>query len=167
MHPETPCGRLATRLRLSERATREFFGGLNADDWDQTVYREDSQWSVRAILAHFVSAERAMRELLQDILAGKPGAPPDFNIDEFNRTEVEILELQDPQTLLNDFTEARAATVEITERMNTDDMQRRGCHPWLGYASVSNIIKLIYLHNQIHERDIRRALRTRHPNPVA
>ncbi len=167
MNAKNATRHLASRLQKSGDATRAFFGGLRPQDWQHTVYREGSQWPVRAMLAHFVSAEYAMQELLQDILSSNPGAPEDFDIDAFNESEVKRLGSRDPQELLLDFKAARAATVALMEGMSATDLQRRGHHPWLGYAPLSKIIKLIYRHNQIHERDIRRALRARAANPIA
>jgi hypothetical protein len=39
-----------------------------------------------------------------------------------------------------------------------DDLAKQGRHPFLGTASLSDMIKLMYMHNQIHIRDIRRML---------
>ena len=165
MNPNTSSGHLADRLRRSGRATRDFFGGLRPRDWQHTVYREGSQWSVRDILAHLVSAEHAMQELLRDIRSGKPTATSDFNIDEFNEGEVERLGQRGAQILLLDFNTARAATVAQAETMSAADLQLHGHHPWFGNVPISKIIKIIYQHNQIHERDVRRALRSRYdPN---
>ncbi|HJO33766.1 MAG TPA: DinB family protein [Anaerolineales bacterium] len=167
MNAKNATRHLASRLQKSGDATRAFFGGLRPQDWQHTVYRGGSQWPVRAVLAHFVSAESAMQELLQDILCSNPGAPADFDIDAFNESEVKRLGRRDPQELLLDFKAARAATVALVEGMSAPDLQRRGRHPWLGNAPLSKIIKLIYRHNQIHERDTRRALRARAANPIA
>ncbi len=167
MNAKNAARHLASRLQKSGDATRAFFGGLRPLDWQYTVYRGGSQWPVRAVFAHFVSAESAMQELMQDILSGKPGAPADFDIDAFNESELKRLGSRDPQELLLDFKAARAATVALVEGMSASDLQRRGRHPWLGNVLLSKIIKLIYRHNQIHERDTRRALRARAANPIA
>ncbi len=159
MNAKNATNQLAFRLQKSGDTTRAFFGGLRRQDWQHTVYREGSQWPVRAVLAHFVSAESAVHELLHHILSGEPGVPVDFDIDAFNESEVKRLGSRDPQELLLDFKAARAATVALVEGMSATDLQRRGRHPWLGNAPLSKIIKLIYQHNQIHERDARRALR--------
>ncbi len=166
MNAKNAARHLASRLQKSGDATRAFFGGLRPLDWQYTVYRGGSQWPVPAVFAHSLSAEPAMHELMQDILSGKPGAPADFDIDAFNESELKRLGSRDPQELLLDFKAARAATVALVEGMIASDLQRRGRHPWLGNVLLSKIIKLIYRHNQIHERDTRRALRARTGNRI-
>ena len=139
---------------------------LRQEHWHHTVYRNHGRWSVIALLAHFVSAEIGSQQLLHEILFGKPGAALNFDIDAFNESEVTHLISRDHHELTLDFKTARALTVTLVENMIAADLKRCGRHPWLGNASLTRIIKLIYRHNQIHERDIRRALQNHEPSPA-
>ena len=38
------------------------------------------------------------------------------------------------------------------------DLERNGRHPFLGLTTLREMIKMVYLHDQIHLRDIKRVL---------
>ena len=50
---------LAEKLRSEGERFVSIFSGLNDDRWSQEVYTEGTTWTIRNILAHFVTSERA------------------------------------------------------------------------------------------------------------
>ena len=46
----------------------------------------------------------------------------------------------------------------VVAHMTPEDLPKVGRHPFLGAAPLEDIIKLLYRHNQIHQRDVRRLL---------
>ncbi len=157
--------RIELRLVSEGRRVLAYFDSLTDQEWDQQIYTTGSEWRTRHVLAHFVSAERAFSILLQDILAGGDGAPMDFDIDEFNETEVSGYDDGELSLLMEDFSRAREQTVALSRLMKCEDLDLRGRHPWFGQASIRDILKLIYRHNMIHLRDLRRAIRSGTPVP--
>ena len=153
--------------RLAEEGakTAAFFDGLADSRWGQQVYTTGPLWRVRELLAHFVSAERTFVFYGRDILAGGSGAPDDFVIDEFNATQVAGLKEATTADLIRQFEAARAEIVEIVQGMADADFDRVGRHPWFGRVPLENMLKLIYRHNMIHQRDIAKALETGRPVP--
>jgi uncharacterized protein (TIGR03083 family) len=151
------------RLNDEGQKTAAFFRGLSAEDFAQQVYTTGPNWLVRDILAHFVSAEQTFVFYGRQILAGGEGAPEDFVIDEYNATQVGALRDADPAGLIEQFEAARAETVGMMEDMAEADFDRVGRHPWFGKVPLENMGKLIYRHNMLHERDVRKALETRQP----
>lgn len=149
---------LADRLYEDGQKTRQFFDSLSSDQWQTSVYSEGSQWTIRQVLAHFVSSEISFTRLIESILAGGPGAPEDFNIDEYN--ERKVLQLQSASTseLLLQYQQARQRNVELVSGLSQIDLTIEGRHPFLGVVPLTDMIKLIYRHNQIHLRDIRKRL---------
>jgi hypothetical protein len=154
--PDLPL-RLAERLELEGQKSAAFFRSLTSSQFNLSVYADGSCWSSRQILAHFVSAEQAFTDLIFDVLRGGSGAPLDFNIDEFNEREVKDLDL-DPPVLVDNFVALRKESTALVAGMQPADLARTGRHPFLGEATLEEIIKLLYRHNQIHQRDIRRTL---------
>jgi hypothetical protein len=152
---ETP-ERLALRLETEAEKTTAFFCCLKPEMWEKVVHAEDNGWNARQVLAHFVSSEAAFGKLIDDILQGGKGAPEDMVIDRFNQMEVAGLIETPIEELLATFTDSRARTVKRVKEMQESDLERIGRHPFLGMASLEEIIKLIYRHNQIHLREIRR-----------
>ena len=132
---------------------------------DQQVYQTGSLWSVHDILAHFVSAEESFGILIENIAAGGDGAPRSLDIDEFNEDEVPGLAVNSSDYLLARFEQARLHTVASVEVLENGDLERVGYHPWFGEVELRKMLKLIYRHNMIHLRDIRRALQQKAPVP--
>jgi hypothetical protein len=149
---------LAERLRNEGEKTQEFFRVLTPAQWEQTVYTDGSIWSVRTIFSHFVATEASITRLIESILAGGPGSPEDFNLNAYNERKVNQLKETSPEELLQRFRELRIVSANLVAQMSQADLAKRGRHPHLGLTTLEEIIKLLYLHLQIHQRDIRRAL---------
>ena len=110
------------------------------------------------ILAHFVVTEASIARLVKYILQGNPGVPEDFDIDQYNEREVNCFSKLPVDMVLQRFMERRGETIELVSQMSDDDLEKRGRHPWFGITTVEEMIKLMYRHNQIHQRDIRKVL---------
>ena len=155
------------RLQEEGLKTAAYFRTLNECDLAQVVYSSGPQWRARDILAHFVSAEQTLLKFGRQMLAGGGGAPDDFVIDEFNAIEVAGLREAAPGALVTQFESARSATADMVAGMADADFDRIGRHPWFGQAPMEQMLKLVYRHNMLHERDVRRALEAGRPNPPA
>jgi DinB superfamily len=153
------------RLQEEGRKTADYFGGLTQADLEQVVYTTGLRWRARDVLAHFVSAEQTLLPYAQQVLAGGRGAPDDFVIDEFNAIEVAGLRDVGTRLLVQKFENARAATAGMVAGMADADFDRIGRHPWFGRVPLEQMLKLVYRHNLLHERDVRRALETGQPVP--
>ncbi len=153
------------RLQEEGRKSAAYFRALSAEQLAQVVYTTGPQWRAADILAHFVSAEQTLLLYGQQVLAGGSGAPDDFVIDEFNAIEVAGLRGQPAESLVTQFEQARAATVSLVVGMAEGDFDRIGRHPWFGRVPLEQMLKLVYRHNMLHERDVRRALETGQPVP--
>jgi uncharacterized protein (TIGR03083 family) len=149
---------ILARLEEKGMETAAFFRSLDGAGWQAAVYSEGARWAVRDVLAHFVSAERAFLVIFQEVMRGGEGAPEGFDIDRFNQFEVANLASVPPDELVAQFEQARAATVDFVRGLADSDLDREGRHPFFGVDRLEKFLKLIYRHNMIHERDIRRAL---------
>ncbi len=148
---------LVERLRSEGERVKEFFN-LPPDQWNQTIYTDGAAWNVRQVLAHFVASETGMAHLITNILAGGPGSPEDLNIDQYNERSVSKLASLSPADLLDQFGRRRLKTIELVSKMEEADLEKTGRHPFLGITSLREIVKLIYRHQQIHIREMRRIL---------
>ncbi len=150
---------LAKRLLSEGEKSIQFFLGLDREQWERKIYTEGSQWSVRQILAHFVTAEDSLRRLVEDIARGGDGVPEDFDLDSYNERKVAGMEDVQIENMIEQFQQNRERTAELVNGLEQKDLSRMGRHPFLGVAQVVDIIKLIYRHNQIHQREIRKLLK--------
>jgi len=156
---------LQQRLALEGGKIADFFESLAAEDFDSRVYTSGSQWAVRHILAHFVSAERAYLHYMRDVVNGGAGVPRDFDIDAFNEVQVRALSSLPNDDLVKALSLARSETVAFVEGLSSPDLDRRGYHPWFGDTDLGFMLKLTYRHPMLHLRDIRQAIQTGAPLP--
>jgi Uma2 family endonuclease len=152
------CNKLVDKLSSSGQRTLEIFQSIEGDDWYQQVYSDGANWSVYHILAHFVASEASIVRLIKIILKGNEGVPEGFDIDAFNEREVNCFSKLPNDLILQRFAERRDETIQLLLELNDSDLAIEGRHPWLGVAPVEEMIKLLYRHNQIHQRDIRKVL---------
>ena len=52
----------------------------------------------------------------------------------------------------------RADSVKWVSRLSAEDLEIEGRHPYLGQVPLVEMLKMLYLHNQIHFRDFRKLL---------
>ena len=155
---ETPRS-LAEKLSSEGERLAQFFSAMTEEQWRTEVYTEGSVWTIRNILAHLMTAERAFVKLFESIRQGGTGTSEDFSIDRYNaRQQEKTRELAPPQ-LLEAYRAIRAEMVAWVSKLEQADLEKSGRHPYLGQTTLLEMIKMIYLHNQIHYRDMRRALR--------
>jgi hypothetical protein len=155
---ETP-ERLAERLASESQKTLDFFRALSPEQWDCVLYTQGPVWTAHHLLAHFVSVEQALKLLIEDVYAGGAGAAEGFDIDGFNEAEVAELVRRTPEELLQEFELNRRACTKLVRKMQAADLEKSGRHPFLGWVALEDIIKMLYRHDQIHLRDLRRLLK--------
>ncbi len=151
---------LRKRLSAEGDKTIAFFESLSEVDWNHKVYRAGSGWRIREILAHFISAERAYQRYLREVLTGGSGAPNDFDINEFNETDVAAMNDINPDQLLESYKSTREYTLQLTSSLKESDLHKKANHPWFEEKEVGWYLKLIYRHNMMHLQDVRKSLRT-------
>ncbi len=155
--PETPAF-LAERLITEGDKTVAFFASLTAEQWKSEVYTESEVWAVRNLLAHFVTAEQGFLSLFARVREGGPGVPADFDLDRYNASQQKkTLELS-PAELLEQFKAVRAEMVAFVVSLSAADLEKTGRHPFLGDTTLAEMIKMVYRHNQIHYRDLRKVI---------
>lgn len=146
------------RLASEGLKTLEFFRGLTPEEWAEPIYTGENVWTTADILRHLLNAEQAFHHLLKDILQGGSGAPEQMDLDAFNEQQLEGARRQPVEDILRAFSEARVATLAVVRAMSAADLDRVGRHPFLGVTTLDKMVQLIYRHNMLHQRDIRRVL---------
>ena len=150
---------LADKLRSEGEKFYAIFAGLTDDQWQTEVYTEDQTWTIRNVLAHFVTSERGLVKLFERIRSGGEGAADDFSIDRYNAAQQEKTKDLPPQELLEQYKEVRADSVAWTLSLQESDLDIEGRHPFLEKTTLREMIKMLYLHNIIHYRDMKKVLK--------
>jgi len=156
--PVTNPAKLAKRLEKEGTKVLEFFNALLDEQWLTEVYTEGQVWTIRHVLAHFVTSERGLLKLFKSIREGGPGVPEDFSIDYYNARQQEKTGDLTPQELLTQYADVRADTVRWVSHLSEEDLTIEGRHPFLGQVQLVEMLKMLYLHNQIHFRDLRKVV---------
>jgi len=151
---------LADSLESEGLKTLEFFRALAPEQWHHQVYSDGPAWKAHDLLAHFVEVEGSIPRLIRSILDGGEGVVKGFDIDRWNARYTTEMSAHDRDYLLAEFARRRVATVAMVRAMSPADLEKRGRHPALGITEIKHMLKLMYIHLQGHQRDIRRAIKT-------
>ena len=150
---------LAEKLRLEGEKFVSVFQELTNEQWNQEIYTEGTTWTIRNVLSHFVTSERGLLKLFEQIRQGGAGAADDFSIDRYNAAMQRRTEDATPQELLDQYKEVRANAIRWVSGLNESELDIRGRHPFLGYTAIRDMIKMLYIHNLDHYRDMKKALK--------
>ena len=150
---------LADKLKSEGEKFYAIFAGLTDEQWQTEVYTEDQTWTIRNVLAHFVTSERGLVKLFERIRAGGEGAADDFSIDRYNAAQQQKTINLPPQELLEQYKAVRSDSVAWTLSLEESDLEKKGRHPFLEMTTLREMIKMLYLHNIIHYRDMKKVLK--------
>ena len=150
---------LAEKLKSEGERFVSIFASFTAEQWQKEVYTEGATWTIRSVLSHFVTAERGLLKLFENIRQGGAGAGEDFSIDRYNAAMQARTQELTLRELLEQYKAVRAESIAWTSRLSEADLDKQGRHPFLGVTTVREMVKMLFLHNQLHYRDIRKALR--------
>ena len=150
---------LAEKLKSEGDKMLSIFGGLNDGQWHQEVYTDGSTWTIRHVLSHFVTSERGLVKLFEQIRQGGAGSPDDFSIDRYNASMQERTRELPPKELLEQYRQVRAHTVAWISELQESDLNITGRHPFLGQTQLREMIKMLYIHNLTHYRDMKKTMK--------
>jgi hypothetical protein len=156
--PETTPAWLAERLKKEGEKVIALFATLTDEQWKTKVYTEGDTWTVRNVLAHFVTSERGLHKLFKRVLEDGLGVSDDFSIDYYNARQQENTKGLTPDELLEQFADVRRDLVKWVSKRSQEDLAVEGRHPYMGQVNLGEMLKMIYLHNQLHIRDFRKLI---------
>ena len=150
---------LAEKLKSEGEKFTAIFAGLVDDQWQAEVYTEGETWTLRNVLSHFVTSERGLVKLFERIRTTGEGAADDFSIDRYNAAQQRRTQELSPQELLEQYKSVRAESVAWVAGLQEEELEIRGRHPFLGMTTIREMIKMLYIHNQTHYRDMKKVLK--------
>lgn len=151
---------LAEKLKSEGERMIQFFSALRDDQWTIEVYTEGTTWTIRNVLSHFVTSERGLLKLFERIRTTGEGASLDFSIDRYNAAQQERSKNFTPAELIEQYKQVRAEAAQWVLGLKDEELEIKGRHPFLGETVIREMIKMLYIHNQLHYRDVKRALGT-------
>jgi len=150
---------LADKLKSEGEKFVSIFTGLSDEQWQSEVYTEGETWTIRNVLSHFVTSERGLIKLFEQIRLGGAGSSDDFSIDRYNAAQQQKTKDLSPPELLGQYKEVRANSIGWVSNLKEDELEIKGRHPFLGMTTIREMIKMLYIHNQTHARDMKKVLK--------
>lgn len=150
---------LADKLKAEGEKMIDIFGGFTDDQWAQEIYTEDTTWTIRNVLSHFVTSERGLLKLFEQIRQGGPGAADDFSIDRYNAAMQERSKELSPAELIEQYKQVRDHSVTWVSGLKPEELEIIGRHPFLQMTTIREMIKMLYIHNMTHYRDIKKSIK--------
>jgi hypothetical protein len=149
---------LAEKLKSEGEKMSGIFSSFVDDQWNLEVYTEGTTWTIRNVLSHLVTSERGLLKLFERIRTTGEGASEDFSIDRYNASMQARNKDLTPYELLEQYQEVRANSIAWVSNLKDEELEIKGRHPFLGITMIREMIKMLYIHNQMHVRDLRKAL---------
>lgn len=150
---------LTEKLRSEGEKIISVFSDITDEQWSQEVYTEGTTWTIRNVLSHFVTSERGLVKLFEQIRLGGDGAADDFSIDRYNAAMQARTKELTPQELLEQYKQIRANSIAWVAGLKEEELEIIGRHPFLQMTTIREMIKLLYIHNLTHYRDMKKAIR--------
>ena len=150
---------LAEKLKTEGDKIVSIFSGLSDDQWQMEVYTEGTTWTIRNVFSHFVTSERGLLKLFEQIRQGGPGTADDFSIDRYNAAMQARTKEATPQELLEQYKQVRARAVAWVAGLKESELDITGRHPFLGQTVIREMVKMLYIHNLTHYRDMKKTLK--------
>jgi hypothetical protein len=113
------------------------------------------------VFGHLLAAERAFVKLFSQVKDGGPGVSEDFEIDRYNAAQQRRTAELGPAALMEHFRSTRQLMVTFVYGLEASDLEKQGRHPYLGIVKLRDMVKMVYVHNHAHLRDVQKALRTK------
>ena len=151
---------LAEKLKSEGEKFVAVFCDFTDEHWTHEIYTEGALWTLRNVLAHFVTSERGLLKLFEQIRQGGPGAADDFSIDRYNAAMQERTKDLSPAELLEQYKQVRAHSVAWVSGLKEEELEITGRHPFLQMTTIREMIKMLYVHNMTHYRDIKKTIRS-------
>ena len=150
---------LADKLKSEGERFAALFTGLTDEQWQSEVYTEGETWTIRNVLSHFVTSERGLLKLFERIRTTGEGSAEDFSIDRYNAAQQKKTRELTPQELLEQYRAIRSDAIVWTLSLSESDLEKVGRHPFLGVTTLREMIKMLYIHNLTHYRDMKKLLK--------
>jgi hypothetical protein len=150
--------KLARKLQSEGEKTLEFFRDIPEDGWQVQLYADGACWTVHEVLAHIVESEGSLLRLFRHIAGGGDGVAKGFDIDQYNAMAVAEMAAMPAADLIADFEVRRGKLIVFVRTLNNADLEKQGRHAFLGETSLYEMLRLQYLHVNLHVRDIRKVM---------
>ena len=144
-------------LGSSRRFLLSVIEAVRDEDWQHVAHDDEARWTARDVLAHVVGAEPSLLGLVTRAQAeGRYVPRPDFDLDFWNRRQVEKRAEKSPADLLAELDSNRVATLKLLADLPESALDLPVRHPSYGDMTVEDVFRLIGFHERLHADEIRK-----------
>ena len=135
--------------------------GVSEGLWEQQIYSEGAQWTLRQLLIHLMLADHGQTNVLMGIAEGKNLIPEDYDINRYNAASVSKRQAVTVEEARDGLAQSRARLIDWLHQIDASVLDKEGRHPTLLIMSIDQILGLMARHEAAHTADIE-ALMARH-----
>jgi hypothetical protein len=110
-------------------------------------------WKVKQVLLHLAMSESGQINAGKAIAAGQPTVPDDFDLNRYNRRQLEKNQDKRPPEILFGMAESRQKLLAFLDGVSADDLDKRGKHGRGDVISLEQLFYRIGEHEAEHSRD--------------
>jgi hypothetical protein len=145
-------------LIRTREATLELIGQMDIDDWEHPVQTAEGGWTVKQMMLHLATSESGQIRTAQAIAAEQPTVPDDFDLDRYNKRQIEKNQAKQPPEILFGMAESQQKLLAFLETVTADDLDKRGKHGRGDVISLEQLFYRIGEHEAAHTAEIKQAL---------
>ena len=135
----------------------EVIGKMRPSDWEQPVQAVEGGWKVKQVLLHVATSESGQLAAGKAIAAGQPTVPDDFDLNRYNRRQIEKNQARQPPEILFGMAESRQKLLAFLDDVSAEDLDKRGKHGRGDVISLEQLFYRIGEHEAEHTAEIRQA----------
>ena len=148
--------RIEEWLDSSRRFLLSVVEAVREEDWQRVAHDDQARWTARNVLAHVVGAEPSLLGIITRAQAEGHYVPrPDFDLDFWNRRQVEKRAEKSPADLMAELDRNRVATLKLLADLPESALDIPVRHPSYGDMVVEDVFRLIGFHERLHADEIR------------
>ena len=136
----------------------ELIGQLQPSDWERPVQSVEGGWTVKQALLHLATSESGQILTGKAIAAGQPTVPDDFDLNRYNRRQIEKNQAKQPPEIVFGMAESRQKLLTFLDEVSAEDLDKRGKHGRGDVISLEQLFYRIGEHEAEHTDGITKAL---------
>jgi hypothetical protein len=135
----------------------DVIGQMDTADWERPVQAGGGGWTVKQVLLHVATSESGQLAAGKAIAAGQPTVPDDFDLNRYNRRQIEKNQVRQPPEILYGMAESRQKVLAFLDDASAEDLDKRGKHGRGDVISLEQLFYRIGEHEAEHTAEIRQA----------
>jgi hypothetical protein len=121
------------------------------------VQSAEGGWTVKQAMLHIATSETGQINTGKAIAAGQPTVPDDFDLNRYNRRQVEKNQAKQTPEILFGMAESRQKLLAFLDAVTAEDLDKRGKHGRGDVISLEQLFYRIGEHEAEHTAEIKQA----------